>query len=136
MKPTPTPTPAAAPETMVLHTEGLPRGVYQDWKHWCRFPNYFCDDPAMAYAQGQFDSVTTPIVAANATDDLWATLASRDAFMAGYRNANWQPVTIDTAHGHGPIGHMGYLHSCAQPLWESALQWFGEHTCTPPLSAH
>lgn len=113
--------------------EDLPLGVYQDWKHWCRFPNYFFDDPSMAQVQGQFDSVTTPIVAANATDDLWATPASRDAFMAGYRNAKWRAVTIDPADGHGPIGHMGYFRSHAKPLWESALQWFGEHSATPPL---
>ena len=111
--------------------EDLPLGVYRDWKHWCQFPRYFFDDPAMSQMAGLFDSVTTPIVAANATDDLWAPPASRDAFMAAYRNAPYQRVDINPAtQGIGPIGHMGYFRRQAQPLWENALQWFAEHPAT------
>ena len=116
--------------------EDLPMGVYRDWKHWCQFPRYFFDDPAMPHVAGLFDSVTTPIVAANATDDLWAPPASRDAFMAAYRNAPFQRVDINpAAQGIGPIGHMGYFRRQAQPLWENALRWFAEHpTSVKPSS--
>lgn len=108
--------------------EDLPLGVYRDWKRWCQFPNYFFDDPAMPHAAGLFDTVTTPIVAANATDDLWAPPASRDAFMAAYRNAPLKRVDLHAGLlGIGPIGHMGYFRRQAQPLWETALQWFAEH---------
>jgi predicted alpha/beta hydrolase len=76
-----------------------------------------------------FDRVRTPIVAANALDDLWALPASRDAFMAGYRHAALRTVDIDPrARGIGPIGHMGYFQRRAQPLWEDVLAWFGEET--------
>lgn len=109
--------------------EDLPLGVYQDWKHWCSYPRYFFDDPAMALqVQDLFDGVSTPIIAANATDDLWAPPASRDAFMEGYRYTQLQAVNIDPrARGLGAIGHMGYFRRQAQPLWEDALRWFGEH---------
>ncbi len=109
--------------------EDLPLGVYKDWKHWCSYPRYFFDDPAMgAQVQDLFDDVTTPIVAANATDDLWAPPASRDAFMAAYRYTDLQSVDIDPkGRGLGTIGHMGYFRRQAQPLWEDALRWFGEH---------
>ncbi len=109
--------------------EDLPLGVYTDWKHWCSYPRYFFDDPAMgAQVQDLFDDVTTPIVAANATDDLWAPPASRDAFMAAYRYTNLQSVDIDPkGRGLGAIGHMGYFRRQAQPLWDDALRWFGEH---------
>jgi len=106
--------------------EDLPVDVYRDWKHWCRYPRYFFDDPAMAeQITRRFDRVRTPIVAANAIDDLWAPPASRDAFMAGYRNAQLQHVDLDPrALGIGPIGHMGYFRRRAQPLWDEVLAWF------------
>lgn len=106
--------------------EDLPVDVYRDWKHWCRYPRYFFDDPAMAeQVRRRFDRVRTPIVAANAIDDLWAPPASRDAFMAGYRNAQLQQVDLDPRQlGIGPIGHMGYFRRKAQPLWDDVLAWF------------
>ncbi len=108
--------------------EDLPLGVYRDWKRWCHFPRYFFDDPTMAHLAEQFAGVTTPIIAANALDDLWALPTSRNAFMAGYQNAAWEGVDIDPAQiGMGNIGHMGYFRKTAEPLWREALNWFGEH---------
>ncbi|MDO8285510.1 MAG: alpha/beta hydrolase [Rhodoferax sp.] len=116
--------------------EDLPLDVFRDWKHWCRYPRYFFDDPAMAHVHGLFASVTTPIRAANAKDDLWAPPASRDAFMAAYRNADCQTIDIDPrTSGLGAIGHMGYFRRTAQPLWEEALRWFGEHPRPKPKAA-
>jgi predicted alpha/beta hydrolase len=113
--------------------EDLPIGVYRDWKRWCRFPRYFFDDPSMAHLAERFADVTTPIVAANATDDRWAPPASRDAFMAGYRNAPWQAVDLDpNRSGLGPVGHMGYFRRSAEPLWADVLAWFGEHPAASP----
>jgi predicted alpha/beta hydrolase len=113
--------------------EDLPRDVYRQWKHWCRFPRYFFDDPAMPHVAALFDRVTTPIVAANALDDLWASPASRDAFMAGYRNSAWRAVDIDPASaGLGPIGHMGYFRRNAEPLWTNVLDWFDGHSPMAP----
>ncbi len=106
--------------------EDLPVDVYRDWKHWCRYPRYFFDDPAMAeHVTRRFDRVRTPIIAANAIDDLWAPPASRDAFMAGYRNAELTQIDLDPRLlGIGPIGHMGYFRRKAQPLWDEVLAWF------------
>jgi predicted alpha/beta hydrolase len=111
--------------------EDLPADVYREWKHWCQFPSYFFDDPAMPQMAERFARVTTPIVAATALDDLWAPPASRDAFMAGYRGTDWQAVDIDPAlGGFGPIGHMGYFRRSSAPLWQAVLDWFGEHQHT------
>ena len=105
--------------------ENLPLGVYRQWKHWCQYPRYFFDDPKMTHMQPKFAKVTTPIVAANATDDLWALPASRDAFMAGYSGMNWQGKNIDPASiGLKAIGHMGYFKPSAKALWTEALDWF------------
>jgi predicted alpha/beta hydrolase len=112
--------------------EDLPLNVYRQWKHWCRYPRYFFDDPAMALLGERFARVRTPIVAANALDDAWAPPRSRDAFMAAYRNAGWQGVDIDPQRaGLGPVGHMGYFRPAARPLWDGVLDWFRQH---PPAT--
>ncbi len=85
---------------------------------------YFFEDPAMAETLKPFAEVHIPIKAVNALDDLWAPPASRDAFMAGYRNAPLERQDIDPAiAGMGPIGHMGYFRPAAQALWDEMLRW-------------
>jgi predicted alpha/beta hydrolase len=84
-----------------------------------------------------FDRVRTPIVAVNALDDHWAPPASRDAFMAGYRHAEWRGLDIDPkGAGLGPIGHMGYFRPQAEPLWRNALDWFENLPYTGAHRAH
>jgi predicted alpha/beta hydrolase len=105
--------------------EDLPLDVYRQWKHWCRYPHYFFDDPAMRDVAAGFATVRAPIMAVNAVDDLWAPPDSRDAFMRGYRNAPWFGISVDPAKaGIGKIGHMGYFRPQAQSLWDGALAWF------------
>ena len=108
--------------------EDLPLDVYHQWKRWCTFPRYFFQDPAMEHLTASFDSVRSPIMACNALDDLWARPASRDAFMAGYRNVQWQTTDIDPRRaGMGPIGHMGYFKAQCAPLWKGALDWLEQN---------
>lgn len=114
------------PMSMLGMGENLPYGVYAQWKYWCRFPHYFFDDPAMEDLTAQFAEVRTPIVAANAVDDLWATPQSRDAFMQGYRNAPLTCLDITLSTALPKIGHMGYFRADAEPLWEPALNWFNQ----------
>ncbi|UGQ45193.1 alpha/beta hydrolase family protein [Massilia endophytica] len=105
--------------------EDLPLQVYRQWRKWCAYPRYFFDDPSMSLVTDGFSRVQAPIMAANARDDRWAPPASRDAFMAGYRNAPWFGVDIDPARsGLGKLGHMGYFRAHAEPLWRAALDWF------------
>lgn len=106
--------------------EDLPMGVYTNWKKWCRHPRYFFEDPDMPDLAERFAKVTTPIIATNAIDDLWAPPASRDAFMAGYSAAPYEARTIETSNGLGNIGHMGYFRPSSQVLWDEALDWFAD----------
>ena len=108
--------------------EDLPVDVFHQWKQWCNYPRYFFQDPDMAHLKAGFDSVRSPIMACNALDDLWARPRSRDAFMAGYSNANWQSLDVDPRQaGMGPIGHMGYFKAHCRPLWEGALGWLEQN---------
>lgn len=104
--------------------EDLPRNVFSQWRHWCRFPHYFFDDPKMFGIEKLYEAVKTPIVAVNALDDLWALPQSRDAFVKFYANA---PVTRIDLHPNalsGAVGHMGYFRKSAEPLWQTTLDWF------------
>jgi predicted alpha/beta hydrolase len=113
------------PWKMLGTGEDLPLDVYRQWRHWCRFPNYFFDDEIGPQVALEFERVRTPIVAANDLDDHWATPRSRDAFMKGYRNASRRGVNITPAQiGLTSTGHMGYFRPQAQPLWRETLHWF------------
>lgn len=103
--------------------EDLPTDAFKQWRHWCRFPHYFFDDPTMRGIEQRYAAVTTPLVAANALDDAWARPASRDAFMQAYRHAPLTLLDIDPATQGGSIGHMGYFRATAQPLWDQVLEW-------------
>lgn len=104
--------------------EDLPRDVFRQWRHWCQFPHYFFDDPAMTGIAQVYAQVRTPIVAANALDDLWALPPSRDAFMQGYRSAPVLRKDIDPRDVGGKMGHMGYFRAQAEPCWQEMLGWF------------
>jgi predicted alpha/beta hydrolase len=104
--------------------EDLPRDVFYQWRHWCRWPRYFFEDPAMPGLAAQFAQVQTPILAINASDDKWAPPASRDAFMAAYSQAPLQTLTIEPRSlGMPGIGHMNYFRPEARALWQQTLDW-------------
>lgn len=104
--------------------EDLPLDFYRQWKRWCRYPNYFFDDPAMQHLADRYAGVRAPLMAANAIDDRWSPPRSRDAFMASYRNARRESLDIDPARiGLREIGHVGYFRADAAPLWDAALEW-------------
>ena len=104
--------------------EDLPRDLFLQWRRWCRWPRYFFEDPALPGLADAFAAVRTSIRAVNATDDRWAPPASRDAFMAAYRNAPVEAVTLEPRTlGLAAIGHMGYFRPSARALWHEALDW-------------
>ncbi|NBF07840.1 alpha/beta hydrolase family protein [Pseudomonas sp. Fl4BN1] len=109
----------------------LPLGVYRDWKHWCTYPNYFFDDPAMPHLPALYASVRTPCVFASAVDDLWAPPRSRDAFVKHYRNAPQIHLDLQPRAGARPIGHMGYFRDDSMPLWDEILDWLQGHRTLP-----
>ncbi|PJI96118.1 putative alpha/beta hydrolase [Acidovorax sp. 69] len=111
------------PWRMLGMGEDLPRNVFWQWRHWCRYPRYFFDDPAMLGIEDRYARVRVPIMAVNAVDDRWATASSRDAFMSGYRNAPLSTSDIHPTAPSGGIGHMGYFRASSQVFWDEALGW-------------
>lgn len=106
--------------------EDLPLDLYRQWRSWSARRRFWFDDPQIgAQMRALYARVTTPIVAATSVDDRWVPPASRNAFMAFYRNAEVVPVDLDPArYGLGSLGHMGYFRGGAEPLWDQVLARF------------
>jgi len=117
--------------------EDLPLSVYRQWRHWCRFPNYFFDDPTLAREMRErYARVRTPILAVNALDDGWAPPSSRDAFLRGYAGTRWEGLDLDPRGiGLRSIGHMGYFRADAARLWDATLAWFAAPSPEPQAFA-
>lgn len=108
--------------------EDLPLGVYKQWKHWCRFANYFFDDKLYPEMKSTFAAVKTPIKAINATDDRWASPKSRDAFLKHYEGSlleieDIEPNTFQLKN----IGHLGYFRAQSRILWPDILNFFQKY---------
>ncbi|MFG6455727.1 alpha/beta fold hydrolase [Roseateles sp. BYS96W] len=123
------------PWKMLGMGEDLPIDVFRQWRHWCTFPRYFFDDPAMRGIEHGYANVRTPIVAVNSLDDLWATPASRDAFVQSYTNAPLTRRDLHPAPSGSKIGHMGYFRQPAEAHWNEALEWFAGLTRTAAVPA-
>ncbi|MFC3902583.1 Predicted alpha/beta hydrolase [Acinetobacter marinus] len=106
----------------------LPLGVYQQWKQWCKYPNYFFDDPDMQYLHAQYAKVTTPIIAVTSTDDEWAMPISRDALHVHYKNAQVTNNDLTPQQfGLKQIGHMGYFRQGAEQIWDHVIGQFQQY---------
>lgn len=103
----------------------LPKGVYQQWRKWCKHPTYFFADPEQQQLHEQYAQVKTPIYAVAALDDDWALPNSRYAFMQHYRQAPMHFINISADEfGLKHIGHMGYFRKGSEPIWDKMLNTF------------
>jgi predicted alpha/beta hydrolase len=113
------------PWSRIMSGEDLPIDVYRQWKRWCSYPRFVLDDPLLEAVADTYAAVTTPIIAASATDDAWAPPRSRDAIMAAFTTADWQARDLTPASlGQQSIGHMGYFRPAARPLWDDIIEHF------------
>ncbi|NNP71530.1 alpha/beta hydrolase [Acinetobacter defluvii] len=105
----------------------LPRGVYQQWRKWCKNPTYFFADPEQAALKDLYAQVKVPIYAVAALDDDWALPNSRHAFMQHYQNAEMHYIDIAANHlGLKQIGHMGYFRQGSEAIWDQLLHTFDQ----------
>ena len=107
--------------------EDLPIDVYRQWKHWCRFPGYWFEDPQVGAEMSRlFARVRVPITAINSVDDRWGSPAARDAFYRHYVNADVTTRDLRPSDiGQVAIGHMGYFRQGSEQLWDQVLDGLG-----------
>jgi predicted alpha/beta hydrolase len=117
------------PQSKLRMGEDLPLAVYQEWRHWCRFPNYFFDDPQAAHITAAFKNVNIAIAACNSTDDLWALPASRNAFFKHFTGTKVECIDVVPSQlGLKSIGHMGYFREQqGAALWPGIMEWLRAH---------
>lgn len=105
----------------------LPKGVYQEWRKWCKNPTYFFADPEQKELHRLYAAVKTPIYAVAALDDDWALPKSRYAFMQHYKHAPMHFINICADDfGLKQIGHMGYFRKGSEPIWDQMLETFND----------
>lgn len=103
----------------------LPKGVYEQWRKWCKNPTYFFADPEQAELKPLYAQVQTPIYAVAALDDDWALPSSRYAFMQHYQQAEMHYINISADQfGLKQIGHMGYFRKGSEAIWDKILETF------------
>ena len=109
----------------------LPKGVYQQWRKWCKNPTYFFADPQQQDLHQRYSEVKTPIFAIAALDDDWALPQSRDSFMQHYRQAPMHYINISAKdYELKAIGHMGYFRKGAEQIWQDMLDLFDQMRST------
>ena len=109
----------------------LPKGVYQQWRKWCKNPTYFFADPQQQDLHQRYAEVKTPIFAVAALDDDWALPQSRNSFMQHYRQAPMHYIDISAKdYELKAIGHMGYFRKGAEQIWQDMLDRFDQMRST------
>ena len=109
----------------------LPKGVYQQWRKWCKNPTYFFADPQQQDLHQRYAEVKTPIFSVAALDDDWALPQSRDSFMQHYRQAPMHYIDISAKdYELKAIGHMGYFRKGAEQIWQDMLDLFDQMRST------
>lgn len=108
----------------------LPKGVYTEWRKWCKNPTYFFADKHLrSELLEKYAQVKTPIIGVSALDDDWALPNSRYAFMQHYSNAEKKFINISPEDvGMKQIGHMGYFRKDAAQIWDKIAQKFDQLT--------
>jgi len=110
------------PWSRLMGGEDLPAGAFRGWRRWTSFPDFAVGDPRVPDAAARYAAVRIPLTYATATDDPWATPASRDAMLATFAGAPRSAVDIEPSSiGAASIGHMGYFRAGAEPLWDAAI---------------
>lgn len=119
------------PSSAVGMGEDLPLGVYRQWRRWCKYPNYWFDDPEVNF-KPRFAAVRVPIVVENATDDSWAPPNSARAFMSHYTAAPLTYLTLaPQSIGEAVIEHMGYFREhIGAKVWPRVARWVSERVVT------
>lgn len=102
----------------------LPKGVMQQWSHWCRHPAYFVDKQGATLAT-RHHTMAIPILALSFTDDEMMGPGNIHALLAYYSQAEIEHRSIAPAQiAARRIGHMGFFRREFQhSLWSQALEW-------------
>lgn len=103
--------------------EDLPKGVAQEWKHWCVHPDYFESEFGKTLQPLYFDQLRIPLKSIQISDDPIANTITSNKLLDYFVNA---PITIEQVKpsdvGVERIGHAGFFsRRFESTLWAKLL---------------
>ncbi len=111
--------------------EDLPKGAALEWARWCRYPDYFLDDPTLPL--DRYQAFQTPVLAYSFDDDNWGTARSVDTMMKVYSNLTRRHI-VPTEVELDSIKHFGFFRPKAKHLWQDTIDWL--ETAVPATQTH
>jgi len=104
--------------------EPLPRGVAQQWRHWCNGQGYVKTAFGKSIHNHQYNTLSTPSFWVNATDDDIAIDVNVADMLTVFENIDAERLTLSPeACNLSEIGHMKFFSRKASHLWEHPLSW-------------
>src|SRR5690606_11513883 len=100
----------------------LPARVMNQWRRWCRHPDYAVGAEGAA-VRNQFAAVTTPMTVISFTDDEMMSARNTESICGFYVNAPKVVRRIDPREMGVPgIGHVGFFRKAFETLlWKDRL---------------
>jgi predicted alpha/beta hydrolase len=102
----------------------LPKGVFEQWTEWVRYPRYLFDDDKLV-ARENFPKFKGALRALCMTDDTWATRPAIELLCSGFTGTGSEIVSITPKDAGVPkIGHFGFFKpEHRDTLWRGAAEW-------------
>ena len=102
----------------------LPKGVFEQWTEWVRYPRYLFDDDKLV-ARENFAKFKGALRALCMTDDTWATRPAIELLCSGFTGTGSEIISITPKDaGVAKIGHLGFFKpEHRDTLWRGAAEW-------------
>lgn len=100
------------PSRLVGFGDDLATGVMNEFRYWCRLPNYFFDDPSMREVLAHVQTLHAETLLVGVMDDPWATSRAIDALLPAFARARLSRIEVcPSALGLGRVGHLGFFRA-------------------------
>lgn len=110
----------------------LPKGVMDEWIHWCNNDNGLFDD----FSDHNYRKLQIPLLAFSFSDDWRSQQNSVRALLGHFTAAHikWYHVSPIMV-GMKKVGHSGFFKTSSKKIfWNCLLQWIKDERCNEDLS--
>lgn len=104
--------------------EPLPKAVGKQWRDWCNGQGYVKTAFGKTIHNHLYDTLSTPSLWVNASDDDIAIDANVTDMLTVFENMNAETMTLSPEESNlTEIGHMKFFSRKANHLWKHPLAW-------------
>lgn len=109
--------------------EPLPKGVANQWRDWCNGQGYVKTAFGKSIHTHLYNTLSTPSLWVNATDDDIAIDINVTDMLAVFENMTAATMTLSPeTNGLVEIGHMKFFSRKSSHLWQHPLTWLESNT--------